>query len=210
MHPTCPGKLLDFKHLSLFKWRRTFREQGRPPPTGGATGRLQASPRLPESRPSTPTGGATGRLQASPRLPESRPSTPTGGATGRLQASPRLPESKQADKVDQPSAQLSNRPDTRGQENNSGHWRRRKHTETPVSPARGQSSGPGGSGPAGRPCCPAGRPCCPAGRPYCLAGPCGSPASRGLLLLLRLPLFLEETLTPHSPGGSVGVLPPSG
>ena len=67
----------------------------------------------------------------------------------RLQASPRLPESKQADKVDQPNAQLSNRPDTRGQENNSGHWRRHKRTETRVSPACGRSSGPGSSGPAG-------------------------------------------------------------
>ena len=172
---------------------------------------VQMEKNIPGARPSTPHWrGATGRLQASPRLPESRPSTPTGGATGRLQASPRLPESKQADKVDQPGTQLSNRPDTRGQENNSGHWRRRKRTETRVSPARGRSSGPGGSGPAGRPCCPAGHPCCPAGRPCCLAGPCGSPASRGLLLLLRLPFFLEETLTPHSPGGSVGVLPPSG
>lgn len=106
----------------------------------------------------------------------------------RLQTSPCLPESKQAGKVDQPNAHLSNRPDARGQENDSGHhWRRRKRTETHVSPAHGRSSGPGGSGPAGRPCCPARPP----------AAPLDAPAAQ-----LDTPAAPLGLAAPQPPGGS--------
>ena len=126
---------------------------------------------------------------------------PLAKRPSRLQTSRRLPESKQTDKMDQPNTHLSNRPGTRGQEKDSGHhWRRHRQRETHVSSAPRLELGPWWQRLGWTPPLP---PC-----PHCPRCPSwASLLAPQLLSLLGAPppaphpLFLEETLTPHSPWG---------